>query len=73
LSIFIILLEIVISLDLINYNRPSLDIREFLFLDSGLGWDPELLSLDNIFSYNTKIFIRLLYNLLDIRDTIKAP
>jgi hypothetical protein len=58
------------SLDLIDYNKPSLNVWEFLSLsdkfpalDSGLG-RAKLLSLDNIFSYNAKIFIRLLCDLL---------
>jgi hypothetical protein len=58
------------SLDLIDHNEPSLDVWEFLSLsdkfpalDSGLG-RAELLSLDNIFSHNAKIFARLLCDLL---------
>ena len=60
------------SLDLIDHNRPSLDVREFLSLGNelpplggGLDWDPELLSLDSVFSYDIKIFARLLCELLD--------
>jgi hypothetical protein len=59
------------SLDLIDYNGPSLYIREFLSLGNelpplggGLDWDPELLSLDSVFSYDAKIFTRLLCDLL---------
>jgi hypothetical protein len=59
------------SLDLIDYNEPSLYVREFLSLGNespplgcGLYWGPELLSLDSVFSHNTKIFARLLWDLL---------
>jgi hypothetical protein len=59
------------SSDLIDYNSPSLNIREFLslggeflFLGSRSGLDSKSLSLDSVFSYNTKILIRLFYNLL---------
>jgi hypothetical protein len=61
----------VISSDIINYNNPSLDIREFLSLgsefpslDNRLGLDSKLLSLDSIFSYNNKILVRLFCDLL---------
>jgi hypothetical protein len=52
------------SLDLIDHNGPSLDVREFLSLGGGLDWDPELLSLDSVFSHDAKIFARLLCDLL---------
>jgi hypothetical protein len=59
------------SLDLIDHNKPSLDVREFLSLSDefpplggGFGWNPELLSLDSVFSHDAKIFARLLCDLL---------
>jgi hypothetical protein len=52
-----------ISSDLINYNELNLYVREFRSFGGGLGWDPELLSLDSV-SYNAKIFASLLYDLL---------
>jgi hypothetical protein len=59
------------SLDLIDHNGPSLDVREFLSLGNelpplggGLDWDPKLLSLDSVFSHDAKIFARLLCDLL---------
>jgi len=64
-----------------SYNKPSLDIPGFLSLGNEfpplggeLGWDPKLLSLDNIFSHNTKTFARLVCDLLvALGDTLKAP
>ena len=55
------------SLDLINYKEPSLDIREFLSLDNefsprggGLGSDPEFLLSDSVFSREAIISVPLL-------------
>jgi hypothetical protein len=52
------------SLDLIDHNGPSLDIREFLSLGGGLGLDGKSLSPDSVFSYNAKILARLFCDLL---------
>jgi len=61
----------VISLDLIDYNDPSLDVREFLSLGGEFpsfggrsGLDGKSLSPDSIFSHNNKILVRLFYDLL---------
>jgi hypothetical protein len=58
------------SSDRMCHNEPSLDVTELLslgdeFLPSGggLGWDPELLSLDSVFSHDAKIFARLVCDL----------
>jgi hypothetical protein len=55
------------SLDSIDYNEPSLDVREFLSLGDefsprggGLGSDPESLLLDGVSSYEAIISVRLL-------------
>jgi hypothetical protein len=53
------------SLDLINYNKPSLDVREFLSLSNkfptwGSGSDLESSLLDAILSYEATILARLL-------------
>jgi len=59
------------SLDLIEYNDPSLDVREFLSLGGeflSLGGrsdsDSKSLSLDGVFSYKAKILARLFCDLL---------
>ncbi len=52
------------SSDLINYNNPSLDIREFLSLGGRSGLDGKSLSPDSIFSYNNKILAKLFCDLL---------
>jgi hypothetical protein len=54
------------SLDLIDHNEPSLDVREFLSLGDELGSDPESLSLGSLFSHEATILARLLWcNLSD--------
>jgi hypothetical protein len=58
------------SLDLIDYNKPSLDVREFLFLGNkfltwGGGLDPKSLLLNAVLSYKATISARLLCNLWD--------
>jgi hypothetical protein len=60
------------SLDLIDHNEPSLDVREFLSLgdelspwSGGLGSDPESSSLGGVFSHEATILARLLCNLSD--------
>ena len=51
------------SLDLIDHNEPSLDVREFLSLGDELGSDPEL---GGLFSHEATILARLLWcNLSD--------
>jgi hypothetical protein len=59
------------SLDVIDHNEPSLDGREFLSLGDefppwggGLDSDPESLSLGGVFSHDAKILARLLCDLL---------
>jgi hypothetical protein len=58
------------SLDLIDHNEPSLDVREFLSLGNefptwGGGSDPKSSSLDAILSHEATISARLLYDLWD--------
>jgi hypothetical protein len=52
------------SSDLIDHNELSWYAREFFFLGGGLGWDPELLSLDGVFSHDAKIFASLFCDIL---------
>jgi hypothetical protein len=59
-----------ISSDLIDHSELNLYVREFRSLGNefppfggGLGWDPELLSLDSV-SHDAKIFASLLCDLL---------
>lgn len=59
------------SLDVIDHNELRWAVWEFRSLGGelrplggGLGWDPELLSLDSVFSHNAIIFARLSRDLL---------
>lgn len=71
LSPFATLLGMLMSSDRIRHNEPSLDVTELLFLGDefppsggGFSWDPELLSLDSVFSHDAKAFVRLVCDLL---------
>jgi hypothetical protein len=52
------------SLYLINYNNPSLNVREFLSLGGESGSNGKLLSLGSVFSYKAKSLVRLFCDLL---------
>jgi hypothetical protein len=63
------------SLDLIDHNEPSLDVREFLSLGNefptwGGGSDLESSLLDAVLSYKATILARLL---CDLWDSLGGP